>query len=94
MAAVAENGTPAVADENSAPVTETQTGDAVTVFHNPDDFNVKHPLMHEWTLWFTKPPSGKVGDTSGIDRRQHAYQWNLGRQLERPAQGGGHFQLR
>jgi translation initiation factor 4E len=63
MAAVAENGTPAVADENSAPVTETQTGDAVTVFHNPDDFNVKHPLMHEWTLWFTKPPSGKVGDT-------------------------------
>ncbi|KAJ5484632.1 hypothetical protein LT330_007951 [Penicillium expansum] len=59
MATVAENGTPAVADENSAPVTETQTGDAVTVFHNPDDFNVKHPLMHEWTLWFTKPPSGK-----------------------------------
>lgn len=32
----------------------------VTVFHNPDNFNVKHPLMHEWTLWFTKPPSKKV----------------------------------
>ncbi|KAJ5876349.1 uncharacterized protein N7529_001933 [Penicillium soppii] len=59
MAAVAENGAPAVADENSAPATNTQTGDAVTVFHNPEDFNVKHPLMHEWTLWFTKPPSGK-----------------------------------
>lgn len=40
---------------------KTQTnGDIVTVFHDPDNFNVKHPLMHEWTLWFTKPPSGKV----------------------------------
>ncbi len=34
--------------------------DQITVFHDPDNFNVKHPLMHEWTLWFTKPPSGKV----------------------------------
>jgi translation initiation factor 4E len=33
----------------------------ITVFHDPDNFNVKHPLMHKWTLWFTKPPSGKVG---------------------------------
>jgi translation initiation factor 4E len=32
----------------------------VTVFHNPEHFNVKHPLMNKWTLWFTKPPSGKV----------------------------------
>lgn len=32
----------------------------VTVFHDKDNFNVKHPLMNEWTLWFTKPPSGKV----------------------------------
>lgn len=32
----------------------------ITVFHNPENFNVKHPLMHKWTLWFTKPPSGKV----------------------------------
>ena len=38
-----------------------QSGDEqVTVFHDPENFNVKHPLMHEWTLWFTKPPSGKV----------------------------------
>ncbi len=34
--------------------------DRVTVFHDAENFNVKHPLMHEWTLWFTKPPSGKV----------------------------------
>ena len=32
----------------------------ITVFHDKDNFNVKHPLMNEWTLWFTKPPSGKV----------------------------------
>ena len=32
----------------------------ITVFHDPENFNVKHPLMHKWTLWFTKPPSGKV----------------------------------
>jgi translation initiation factor 4E len=57
MAAVAENGHP-VTDENTAPVASTD--EAVTVFHNPENFNVKHPLMHEWTLWFTKPPSGKV----------------------------------
>ncbi len=38
--------------------------DRITVFHNAENFNVKHPLMHEWTLWFTKPPSGKVCSTS------------------------------
>jgi len=32
----------------------------ITVFHDADNFNVKHPLMHKWTLWFTKPPSGKA----------------------------------
>ncbi|POR39109.1 Translation Initiation Factor Eif4e [Tolypocladium paradoxum] len=32
---------------------------AVTVFHDKDNFNVKHPLQNKWTLWFTKPPSGK-----------------------------------
>jgi translation initiation factor 4E len=54
MAAVAENSHP-VTDENTAPASD----EAVTVFHDPENFNVKHPLMHEWTLWFTKPPSGK-----------------------------------
>ena len=34
--------------------------DEITVFHDPENFNVKHPLMNQWTLWFTKPPSGKV----------------------------------
>jgi translation initiation factor 4E len=71
MAEVAENGPVPVNNENTAPgaateekeqteKTEQTNGDAVTVFHDPENFNVKHPLMHEWTLWFTKPPSGKV----------------------------------
>ncbi|KAG8532972.1 uncharacterized protein KY384_001754 [Bacidia gigantensis] len=34
-------------------------GEPITVLHDKDNFNVKHPLMNEWTLWFTKPPSGK-----------------------------------
>lgn len=55
MAEVAENGH-AVASENAAP----EDNKLVTVFDDADEFNVKHPLMHEWTLWFTKPPSGKV----------------------------------
>lgn len=35
-------------------------GKTVTVFHDKDNFNVKHPLSNRWTLWFTKPASGKV----------------------------------
>ena len=31
----------------------------VTVFDDPANFNVKHALQNTWTLWFTKPPSGK-----------------------------------
>ncbi|KAH9437885.1 hypothetical protein MCOR02_001530 [Pyricularia oryzae] len=44
-------------DGENAP---TSSGDKeVTVFHDSNNFNVKHPLMHKWTLWFTKPPTGK-----------------------------------
>jgi len=47
-------------DENKNPTGESSTGEEqITVFHDKDNFNVKHPLMHKWTLWFTKPPSGK-----------------------------------
>ena len=45
-------------EEKEAPSEDEQ----ITVFHDPDNFNVKHPLMHKWTLWFTKPPSGKASD--------------------------------
>ena len=37
----------------------------LTVFHSPENFTVKHPLMNKWTLWFTKPPTGKV--SHGLD---------------------------
>lgn len=48
-------------DENKKPNSDAATGEEqITVFHDKDNFNVKHPLMHKWTLWFTKPPSGKV----------------------------------
>jgi translation initiation factor 4E len=43
----------------------------ITVFHDPENFNVKHPLMHKWTLWFTKPPSGKVQLLSGKELIGH-----------------------
>ena len=46
-----------------APRKEYKDTDQITVFHDPDNFNVKHPLMNNWTLWFTKPPSGKVSTT-------------------------------
>lgn len=42
-------------EENSAPTTD----EIKTVFHDVNNFNVKHPLMNKWSLWFTKPPSGK-----------------------------------
>lgn len=45
----------------TGPSQAPRSGDEqITVLHDPENFNVKHPLMHEWTLWFTKPPSGKV----------------------------------
>lgn len=49
------------ADENKNPNEISSPQDEqVTVFHDRDNFNVKHPLMHKWTLWFTKPPTGRV----------------------------------
>ncbi|KAI4227561.1 MAG: hypothetical protein L6R36_002327 [Xanthoria steineri] len=48
--------------DNSHDATDSKgksSDEPVTVFHDKDNFNVKHPLMNEWTLWFTKPPSGK-----------------------------------
>lgn len=57
-----ENIDPNTGPDDGAKTDKAQSGDGqITVFHDKDNFNVKHPLMHEWTLWFTKPPSGKVG---------------------------------
>lgn len=56
-----DNATPDNDTSDNATAAPAQnTDEAVTVFHDPNNFNVKHPLGHQWTLWFTKPPSGKV----------------------------------
>lgn len=59
-----ENTDPKVNSEKGANGSAKDNGETVTVFHDQENFNVKHPLMNEWTLWFTKPPSGKVGVVS------------------------------
>lgn len=46
--------------DKSSTSNTTMDGDIRTVFDDAENFNVKHPLMNTWTLWFTKPPSGKV----------------------------------
>lgn len=40
--------------------------DTITVFHDANNFNVKHPLANTWTLWFTKPSGAKVGQLYGL----------------------------
>ena len=47
-------------DPNGEEATDSKDDKTITVFHDKDNFNVKHPLQNKWTLWFTKPPSGKV----------------------------------
>jgi len=44
-----------VSNENTAP----SSNEIKTVFHDVNNFNVKHPLLNNWSLWFTKPPSSK-----------------------------------
>ena len=46
-------------DGGNAPAAADNDGKPITVFHDKDNFNVKHPLSNRWTLWFTKPASGK-----------------------------------
>lgn len=39
-----------------------------TVFHDPQAFTVKHPLINKWTLWYTKPPTtGQRGADAWAD---------------------------
>lgn len=51
---------PSGSSGESAAETTGESNEIKTVFDDPENFNVKHPLMNTWTLWFTKPPSGKV----------------------------------
>ena len=81
------NGTNGSTEAGKEPPVEYVDTDPITVFHDPDNFNVKHPLMNTWTLWFTKPPSGKVRHCSvlGVDCSMLT---TAGRQLGRTAEGG------
>lgn len=55
-----ENTNPTITTEDTTDGDPKGQNEDITVLHDKDNFNVKHPLMNEWTLWFTKPPSGKV----------------------------------
>ncbi|KAI1198137.1 translation initiation factor eIF 4e-like domain-containing protein [Nemania serpens] len=46
-------------DKPEDPSSADVDGKIITVFHDKDNFTVKHPLQNKWTLWFTKPSSGK-----------------------------------
>lgn len=37
-----------VSDENAAPASSDEIK---TVFHDVNNFNVKHPLLNTWSLW-------------------------------------------
>ena len=54
--------------ETEAKETAADNDKTVTVFHDKDNFNVKHPLSNRWTLWFTKPASGKVRPSVPLPR--------------------------
>jgi translation initiation factor 4E len=54
---------------DAASATNGASSDIVTVFHDAENFNVKHPLANTWTLWFTKPPTGKVCKRSSDEHR-------------------------
>lgn len=56
---------------NGAAAEAAEDGKTITVFHDKDNFNVKHPLSNRWTLWFTKPASGKV--RSGVPLPHHGH---------------------
>lgn len=42
--------------KDSVTAEDTQDGQQpITVFQDPNNFNVKHPLYNRWTLWFDNP---------------------------------------
>lgn len=48
--------------------TEHEQSENTTVFHDPQAFTVKHPLINKWTLWYTKPPTpGQRGADAWAD---------------------------
>lgn len=58
MAAAVETPLTASDMSNGAQEGAVAQDGPITVFHDANNFNVKHPLANTWTLWFTKPPRG------------------------------------
>ncbi|KAG5456904.1 MAG: translation initiation factor eIF 4e-like domain-containing protein, partial [Olpidium bornovanus] len=48
-------GTEVEASAGAPPAREPPTSGMVTVFSDPVNFNVVHPLHHAWTLWYDNP---------------------------------------
>ena len=47
------------------PTSSSQQQDIRTVFQDPDNFNVKHPLASRWTLWFDNPSQRGMSHAKG-----------------------------
>ncbi|WFD36891.1 eukaryotic translation initiation factor 4E [Malassezia cuniculi] len=62
-AAIEETNTKATSSEISEEGAEIRT-----IFQDPVNFNVKHPLFNAWTLWFDNP--GFRGSSSAKERRE------------------------
>lgn len=53
--------------QSTSPAATLSSHEPLTVFHDPKNFNVKHPLMNTWTLWFTKTPTATGPKESWAD---------------------------
>lgn len=53
----AKESSDGAADQSTTTANGTENPDDSirTVFTDPENFNVKHPLYHKWTLWFDNP---------------------------------------
>ena len=57
------------AESDSAAVETLSAGlldprDNITVFNDPNNFNVKHPLFSSWVLWFDSASKSDKGQSS------------------------------
>jgi translation initiation factor 4E len=46
---------PTEKDETTTESKDADNENSITIFHDRMNYNVKHPLHNEWTLWFDNP---------------------------------------
>lgn len=51
---------------------ENETPTECTVFQNPSHYTIKHPLRHNWTLWYDIPVT-KVAEKDWLDTLKQVY---------------------